>query len=167
MEDRIVGPKLTADYEVETVALAMLADYQQYTPQEDFSLLITLVQRFAGKKLVFFNSTAQGGGVALMRHALIRLFKLLHVDAHWYILHPRKEAFDVTKTKFHNVLQAVADNSVVLTQEDKDIYNAWMKENAQKFDHVFKQSDVIVIDDPQPSGLIPYIRQARSEERRV
>lgn len=160
MEDRVVGPKLTADYEVETVALAMLADYQQYTPHEDFSLLITLAQRFAGKKLVFFNSTAQGGGVALMRHALIRLFKLLHVDAHWYILHPRKEAFDVTKTKFHNVLQAVADESVVLTDDDKDIYNAWMKENAEKFTPVFEEADVIVIDDPQPTGLIPYIRQA-------
>src|SRR5712671_3145522 len=82
MEDRIVVPKLTADFEVETAVLNMLADYQLITAKEDFSLLVTLAQRFAGKKLVFFNSTAQGGGVALMRHALIRLFNLLQVDAH-------------------------------------------------------------------------------------
>ncbi|GAC1520820.1 MAG: glycosyltransferase [Ktedonobacteraceae bacterium] len=160
MDDNIAAKKLTADNEVETAALAMLADHQLITPPEDFSLLLTLVRRFEGKKLVFFNSTAQGGGVALMRHALIPLFKLLHVDAHWYILHPSKAAFDVTKTKFHNVLQAVADKGVELTLKDKRMYNAWIKENAEIFDPVFRQADVIVIDDPQPAGLIPYIKKA-------
>jgi len=160
VDDSIAAPKLTADNEVEPATLAMLADYQLITPPEDFSLLLTLARRFEGKKLVFFNSTAQGGGVALMRHALIPLFRLLRVDAHWYILHPSKAAFDVTKTKFHNVLQAVADKDVELTLEDKRFYNVWIKENAEKFEPVFRQADVIVIDDPQPSGLIPYIRQA-------
>jgi glycosyltransferase involved in cell wall biosynthesis len=160
MDDSIGSPKLTANNEVEPATLAMLADHQLITPHEDFSLLLTLAHRFEGKKLVFFNSTAQGGGVALMRHALIPLFRLLRVDAHWYILHPSKAAFDVTKTKFHNVLQAVADKGVELTLKDKRIYNAWIKENAEKFEPVFRQADVIVIDDPQPSGLIPYIRQA-------
>ena len=160
MEDRIATAKLTANNEVETVPLAMLADYQLITPPEDFSLLLTLAHRFEGKKLVFFNSTAQGGGVALMRHALIPLFKLLDVDAHWYILLPNQAVFDVTKTKFHNVLQSVADKGVELTLKDKRIYNAWIKENAEKFDSVFRQADVIVIDDPQPSGLIPYIKKA-------
>lgn len=36
-------------------------------------------------KIAFFSSTPQGGGVALMRHALIRLSKLLDVDLKWYI----------------------------------------------------------------------------------
>lgn len=160
MEDRIATPKLTANNEVETVPLAMLADYQLITSSADFALLLTLAQRFAGKKLVFFNSTAQGGGVALMRHALIPLFKLLGVDAHWYILSPNQAVFDVTKTKFHNVLQGVADKGVELTLKDKRIYNAWIKENADKFDSVFQDAHVIIIDDPQPSGLIPYIRRA-------
>ena len=34
-------------------------------------------------KVVFFNSTPQGGGVALMRHALIRFFHLLELDVKW------------------------------------------------------------------------------------
>ncbi len=160
MQYRVITPTMTADNEVETTELAMLADFQQVTPQEDISLLTTLAERFAGKKLLFFNSTIQGGGVALMRHALIRLFQLISVDANWYVMTPGLQAFDVTKRKFHNVLQAVAPKDVVLTQEDKEIYNAWIKENVQKFEHVFPQADVIVIDDPQPSGLIPYIKQA-------
>ena len=34
-------------------------------------------------KIAFFNSTPQGGGVALMRHALIRFLRLLGVNATW------------------------------------------------------------------------------------
>jgi len=34
-------------------------------------------------KIAFFNSTPQGGGVALMRHALIRYMRLIGVDCTW------------------------------------------------------------------------------------
>lgn len=33
--------------------------------------------------IAFFNSTPQGGGVALMRHALIRLLRLIGVTCRW------------------------------------------------------------------------------------
>jgi hypothetical protein len=36
-----------------------------------------------GTKIAFFNSTPQGGGVALMRHALIRFLRIVGVDAAW------------------------------------------------------------------------------------
>ena len=35
-------------------------------------------------KIAFFSSTPQGGGVALMRHALVRLARVLGVDLTWY-----------------------------------------------------------------------------------
>lgn len=35
-------------------------------------------------KMAFFSSTPQGGGVALMRHALVRFARLLGVDLTWY-----------------------------------------------------------------------------------
>ena len=34
-------------------------------------------------KIAFFNSTPLGGGVALMRHALIRFFRVTGVDCKW------------------------------------------------------------------------------------
>jgi alpha,alpha-trehalose phosphorylase (configuration-retaining) len=158
--NNIVYTKLDAANEVQVAELVTLADYQRVTSAEDFALLTRLAQDFKGKSLVFINATPQGGGVALMRHALIRLLRLLDVDAHWYVLHPNKEAFDITKPKFHNVLQAVAAPGTELNEHDIEIYNAWIAENAVAFEDVFKASDVIVIDDPQPSGLIPYIKQA-------
>jgi hypothetical protein len=36
-----------------------------------------------GTKIAFFNSTPQGGGVALMRHALIRFLRLVGVNCNW------------------------------------------------------------------------------------
>lgn len=35
-------------------------------------------------KIAFFSSTPQGGGVALMRHALVRFSRLTGVDMRWY-----------------------------------------------------------------------------------
>jgi glycosyltransferase involved in cell wall biosynthesis len=164
-DNNIVCPALSATHEVQVAELVTLEDYRKTASQEDFALVQELAHTFQGKKLVFFNATPRGGGVALMRHALIRLLRLLHVDAHWYVLLPKKEAFDITKPKFHNVLQAVAAPGTELTQEDKAIYDAWLKENASAFEDVFREAHVIVIDDPQPAGLIPYIKQANPDAK--
>ena len=37
-------------------------------------------------KIAFFNSTPQGGGVALMRHALIRFLRLIDVKCQWQVM---------------------------------------------------------------------------------
>ncbi len=158
-QDNIVSAKLGANNEVVVAELVTRADYERTAVPADVKLLTRLAHDFAGKRLVFINATPQGGGVALMRHALIRLLRLYNVDAHWHVLHPQKDVFDITKAKFHNVLQAVASPDTVLNAEDKALYDAWSAENALAFTDVFKQADVIVIDDPQPSGLIPHIRQ--------
>ncbi len=164
-ENNIVLPQFGAKHEVRVSGLVTLKDYQKIASAEDFALLTKLAQACKGKKLVFINATPQGGGVALMRHALIRLLRLLDVDAHWYVLSPKKEVFSITKAKFHNVLQAVASKDTELTLEDKALYDAWMQENAAELEDVFKQANVVVIDDPQPAGLIPYIKQANPDAK--
>jgi Glycosyltransferase len=98
--------------------------------------------------------------VALMRHALIRFLRLLQVDAHWHILIPNNKIFEITKTKFHNVLQAVASPSTELTEEEKELFRTWTAENASLLEPVFSHADVVVIDDPQPVGLIPFIKKS-------
>lgn len=158
-EENVVQPVVSAMQEVLPSELVTLEDYERIAPQNDFALLRELAHRFQGKKLVFINATPRGGGVALMRHALIRLMRLFSINVHWYNLLPKKEAFDITKTKFHNVLQAVTNSETVLMEEEKAVYDAWTRENAQALEEVFRQTDVVVIDDPQPAGLIPYIKE--------
>lgn len=47
-------------------------------------------------RIAFFSSTPQGGGVALMRHALVRFARQIGVDVSWYGKHFLK-AWDVTQ----------------------------------------------------------------------
>ncbi len=142
--------------------LVQLKEYKKVTPKEDFLSLQKLVERSKqlGTKIVFFSSTPNGGGVALMRHALIRLYRLLGVDASWHVMSPNEDVFKVTKLKFHNVLQAIAPKSTVLNGKDKAVYKEWIRYNARILLPVYRNADVVIIDDPQPSGLISFIRKA-------
>lgn len=158
-EVNLVRIDTTNENEVLASELVTLEDYKTVSSKENFDDLVKQCEFFRGKKLSFFSATPQGGGVALMRHALMRLYRLAGIDAHWYVLKERAEIFEITKTKFHNVLQSVAAEGTYLTVKDKELYNSWIEENALLFRNAFLGSDVIVIDDPQPSGLVPLIRK--------
>ncbi|EKG18585.1 Glycosyl transferase family 1 [Macrophomina phaseolina MS6] len=113
-------------------------------------------------KIAFFNSTPQGGGVALMRHALIRFLRLVGVDARWYVPRPKPEVFRITKTN-HNILQGVASCKERLTDKEKVILDEWCQHNADRFwlptggplaPRAQGGADVIVVDDPQMPALV-------------
>ncbi|KZV71772.1 glycosyltransferase family 4 protein [Peniophora sp. CONT] len=118
-------------------------------------------------KIGFFSSTPQGGGVALMRHALIRFLAALDVDVAWYVPNPSPAVFRTTKNN-HNILQGVADPSLRLTQEQKTAFDEWILKNGLRWTAeggpLAKGGvDIAFIDDPQMPGLIPLIRKVRPE----
>ena len=161
----IVDLEITTQNEVIPSFLYTLDDYQQISNSQgdtvptDWEELFRLAQQYQDKKMVFVSATPRGGGVALMRHALIRLYRLLGVDAHWHVLTEHADVFQITKGKFHNVLQAVSDPTIHLTDQDKKLYEHWSKENAQILMPALEDANTIIIDDPQPAGLIPYIKK--------
>jgi hypothetical protein len=120
---------------------------------ETWQVLVKLASQVRSKSLEFayFSSTPQGGGVALMRHSLMRIFHLLGISARWFVTKPKPDVFDITKRKFHNVLQGVAGPDVHLTDEDIEMYETWCKDNAVRYwlEGTFKGLDVVIIDDPQ------------------
>ncbi|KAI9483255.1 MAG: hypothetical protein EXX96DRAFT_557466 [Benjaminiella poitrasii] len=164
-------PRISVGYRHEVfdfsqiIHMVKLIDYEETVCEETWALFQKLAKTFKEKNLrvAFFNSTPQGGGVALMRHALLRFFHLNGIDSHWFVARPKPEVFDITKRKFHNVLQGVADPHIRLTKEDEQAFIDWSNENAQRFwlddKGPIKNSDVIVIDDPQLCGIIPHIRK--------
>ncbi|PPQ70283.1 hypothetical protein CVT24_000846 [Panaeolus cyanescens] len=118
-------------------------------------------------KIGFFSSTPQGGGVALMRHALIRFLAALDVDAAWYVPNPSPSVFRTTKNN-HNILQGVAAPDLRLTQEAKDGFDAWILKNGLRWTAEGGPLapggvDVAFIDDPQMPGLIPLIKKVRPD----
>ncbi|KAJ5953172.1 hypothetical protein N7454_000068 [Penicillium verhagenii] len=92
-------------------------------------------------RVAFFSATPQGGGVALMRHALVRFSYHLGTDIKWYVPKPRPGVFRLTKNT-HNILQGVAPPDERLTAKNKE-----------------GGADVIIVDDPQMPGLIPIAKQ--------
>ncbi len=165
--DNIVDIKYDPQRQVRTVRLARLEDFRKTAAKKEYEKLISLVDKFKRLegKIIFFSSTPRGGGVALMRHALIRLFRLLDVDAHWYVMSFKREVFNITKKKFHNILQGVAPKGTRLTEKDKRIFGIWTRKNEKKFDQLIRKATVFVIDDPQPSGIIPYIKKVNPHAR--
>lgn len=125
-------------------------------------------------KIAFFSSTPQGGGVALMRHALVRFARLMNVDLTWYVPKPRPGVFRITKN-MHNILQGVSQPDQRISDEEKASIIDWITDNAQRYwlsdggplcrpDE--GGADIVVIDDPQMPGLIPLIKK-RTPDRPV
>lgn len=65
--------------------LATLEDYRKWASPNTWKATMHYVDSLVENKtrIAFFNSTPRGGGVALMRHALIRFLRLAGVDCKW------------------------------------------------------------------------------------
>ncbi|RYP08384.1 hypothetical protein DL764_001953 [Monosporascus ibericus] len=112
-----------------------------------------------GTKIAFFSATPQGGGVALMRHALVRFCRLIGVD------------LSCSKTapgRLQKYMQGVSKDGERLSDDEKTIIAEWISSNAERY-WLSKGgplrpvdeggADVIVIDDPQMPGLIPLVKK--------
>jgi len=143
--------------------------YRNSVGERTWNAVVQLADELREKKVKigFFSSTPQGGGVALMRHALIRFLTLLDVDAAWYVPNPSPSVFRTTKNN-HNILQGVAAPDLRLTQEQKAQFDSWILKNGLRWTAEGGPLapggvDVAFIDDPQMPGLIPLIRKVRPE----
>jgi hypothetical protein len=65
--------------------LLTLDNYKSTCGSHTWDAMLKFVTSLKGKrtKIAFFSSTPQGGGVALMRHALVRLARQLGVHLKW------------------------------------------------------------------------------------
>ncbi|PWY84473.1 trehalose synthase (Ccg-9) [Aspergillus sclerotioniger CBS 115572] len=173
---RLFGPENIPLLQVGFLGLVEVdtAFHVRLTNLEDFQNTVTkktwdAVQYYAddlkkrGTKIAFFSATPQGGGVALMRHALARFSYSLGTDIKWYVPKPRPGVFRITKNN-HNILQGVAPPGERLSKEDWDKVIDWINENAKRYwlspggplrPPSEGGADVIIIDDPQMPALIP------------
>ncbi|KAK9423420.1 putative Glycosyltransferase family 4 protein [Seiridium unicorne] len=144
-------------------------DHQKTVSEVTWKAVNHFAQTLKDKKtkIAFFSATPQGGGVALMRHALVRFSKLLGVDLTWYVPKPRPGVFRSTKN-MHNILQGVAEPDKRLSDDEKNTIRDWIVDNAKRYwlskggplrPSSEGGADIIVIDDPQMPGLIPLIKE--------
>ncbi|KAG0635579.1 hypothetical protein HOY80DRAFT_1093043 [Tuber brumale] len=107
----------------------------------------------APTKIAFFSATPQGGGVAPMRHALVRFCSQLGVKMIWYIPEHDPEAFKIANMN-HNILQYEAPPEARFSPDRQAILDIWMRKNAQRYwlspggPLAPRGADVFIIDDP-------------------
>lgn len=127
---------------------------------EFFSDLLKLNDKLSGDTVAFISSTPQGGGVALMRHSLLRFFQMVGLDASWYVCNPSPSVFSITKKKVHNILQGVAAEDTELTKEDMKKIDRWLVSNyTTHWKDVFRKATFVILDDHQVARLVPHIKK--------
>ena len=138
-------------------------EHRASPPESHRELFDEQCRRLEGKNIVSISSTVEGGGVAMMRGPLVDMAKGQGFNYDWFVMKPPEpdepNVFEFTK-KMHNISQRQAGDERI-TEEGKKIHQEWAAKNAEvlmKQDEI-KNAHVIIIEDPQPSPLIPYIKE--------
>ena len=135
--------------------LPRIEDYEQFVGQDKVEQIRGIAIKLEDKHIVNVNSTYSGGGVAEILNSIVVLMNRLGVETDWRLLKGSHSFFDVTK-KFHNALQGEKIN---LSERDKKIYLDELERNAIM--HHFHEHDLVFIHDPQPLGLIKFVKKKK------
>ncbi len=115
-----------------------------------------LIPKLKGRRIYMINSTEQGGGVAEMMPRLVSFFRQLGIDTEWIVCEScKKDFFTITK-KLHNLIHGVCCDFVY--EEERELYESVNKENAEALLKLLKPHDIVVIHDPQPAGMIKFLK---------
>lgn len=128
----------------------MLTRYAAIVGNEVIDHLYQLAEPLEGMNVVHVNSTREGGGVAEILHRLIPLKQELGIRAGWEVVSGDAQYFQCTK-KMHNALQGDRE------EIPDDLLQHYETTNARNFERLqarLKDSDIVVIHDPQPVPLL-------------
>lgn len=132
--------------------ISHIADYEPLIGVEAVERIREKARAVQDFRVVNFNATYYGGGVAEMLSSLTLLMNSLGIKTEWRVLQGTPDYFGITK-RIHNALQG---GEFDLTDLKTEIYEHVVFENAIRnhLDH-----DVVIIHDPQPLPLIQHYRK--------
>jgi trehalose synthase len=114
--------------------------------------------RFAGRTVWNVNSTAVGGGVAEMLHALVGYVEDLGIDIRWLVIHGDADFFAITK-RLHNGIHG-SGAGAALGAAEAEHYARVMKANAAELLELVRPGDIVLLHDPQTAGLAAPLAEA-------
>lgn len=145
--------------EVELSKPPPLSAYTKLVGEDEINELKALATGFEDLKIQEINSTKLGGGVAEMLSSYVPFLRMLGVDVKWTVIEAEPEFFKITKT-LHNFLQGKEGVSLSLA---KTYWNTLLNNK----DLIDEDSDIIVIHDPQPLGLIEFLPEYARKNKKV
>lgn len=104
------------------------------------------------------NSTAEGGGVAEMLHALLPYLRDVGWNVRWMVMSGEDGFFDLTKG-LHEALHGVAPADDIRKRFD-ELYAGVTERSAADLLKTAKPGDVAVVHDPQAAGLVKPLAEA-------
>src|SRR3954451_15884670 len=113
----------------------------------------------AGRVVWNVNSTARGGGVVELLRPLLGYARGVGIGVRWLVIDGTPEFFDLTK-RIHNRLHGSPGDGGALNERARRMYEDVLAENASAILAQVHPDDVVIVHDPQPSGLIPALRAA-------
>jgi len=128
-----------------------LEKYKSLISDELFEEIKNLTQQLKGLKVNIVNSTSRGGGVAEILKSLVPLMKGEGIKAEWYTIPPREDFFKITK-EIHDALQG---KEYIFPFWHRVRYLQHIETSASLMRDM--KSDIWVIHDPQPAGVILYL----------
>jgi trehalose synthase len=114
-------------------------------------------REFAGTVIWHVNSTARGGGVAEILHALLPYVRGAGVDTRWVVLRGDADFFAVTK-RIHNRLHEDPGDGGELGDEERAMYEAPLAATSVRLSKLLRRGDVVYLHDPQTAGLVPQMK---------
>jgi trehalose synthase len=129
--------------------LFSVEDYEPFIGLEIVDRILQKAKAFQAFRIVNFNSTFYGGGVAELLSGMTLLMNSVGIKAEWRVIQGRPDFFNITK-KMHNGLQGADIN---LSEIKTSIFEEVNFENAvrNRIDH-----DMVFVHDPQPLALIDH-----------
>jgi trehalose synthase len=112
--------------------------------------------RFDGRVLWNVNSTAVGGGVAELLRSLVAYSRGAGIDMRWLVTHGTQEFFTLTK-RLHHALHGEPGDGTPLDEGARVLYDKVTRDNAEHLGALVRPGDVVLVHDPQPAGLVPYL----------
>jgi trehalose synthase len=131
-----------------------LLDYAPIVGEQRLEEIRDLATPLAGARVLHFNATAFGGGVAEILGSLVPLMNDIGLQADWQVMKGSEDFFQVTKA-MHNALQGMLIDWTPAMRE------VWLHNNllnAQLFDEDY---DFVVVHDPQPAAILGFITELR------
>jgi trehalose synthase len=116
-----------------------------------------VVPKLQSRTLWMVNSTAQGGGVAEMLPTMITLLRDLGIKTEWAVIESQDQRFFELTKRIHNAIHGAG--SPQFGPEDREIFEAVNRENAEFLRARVKRGDILIIHDPQPMPLASILRQ--------
>ena len=129
--------------------IAQIEDYEPLIGAENVQRIRDKAAKVKGLRVVHFNSTYYGGGVAEMLSSLTLLMNTLGLRTEWRVIQGTPDFFSITK-KMHNALQG---SEIDLSEIKKEIFEQVIYENSMRN---FIEHDFVVVHDPQPLALIEH-----------